>query len=169
MLDGKFLGLALGWLLIVAPAAGAEDLRLPKTGTPAVVVDVPEHWTSRYDDLGNLQITAEDKTCALQISIVTMPEPDKPALPVIAAGIVTGSGAAPYSRTEPTMVGGVATDAYVSVMSLSGGLVLDERVIVIKLDAIHYAVAATVGRQDLTPLQAANLNALVSRIRLARN
>ena len=168
MRGGKILALTLGWRLVVAPFASAEELRLPRAGGPAIAVDVPEHWTSRYDELGNLQITAEDKSCALQLSIVTAPEPDKPALSVIAAGIVTGSGAAPYSRTEPTVVGGVASDAYVSMMTLPGGTVLDERVVVIKLDHVHYAVAATLAVPNLTPVQTANLNVLVSRIRLIR-
>jgi hypothetical protein len=163
---GIFLPLlVVSALLLGAVSAMAEAVRLPKTGDPAFAFDVPNGWTTLYDQYGNLRITATERTCFIQLSMITGPDVERP-MPEVAAEIIKSAGAAPYSKTEAGAIAGQAGTKYLTTLTNSNGVRLDFKLVLVKLDSAHYASLAILMVPDVSPDRAAALDVLIGRIRL---
>jgi len=56
-------------LLLAAGAAGADEMRYPATGVPAVTFKVPDGWSAKEAD-GKLQAASADGSATVTIAIV---------------------------------------------------------------------------------------------------
>jgi hypothetical protein len=158
------LVLMLGLSAAVEAHAGA--FRLPKEGAPAFVVDAAETWSATYDQYGNLQFLAADRSSDVQFSILSDPTLDTTPVSDIAAGIFQAAGAPPYTRSEQGWIAGRQGRAFIGVLTVNG-LALDMRVVLVKLDASHYACLSTLRRQTITADQTEALNTLIAHARIA--
>lgn len=153
--------MALG--LAAFATAHAESYRVPQTGVPFLAVDVSQGWTARTDQWDNLQIIADDHAASLQLSMISDPRVDTTSMEDVAANIFKTAGAPPYARTEPDSIAGAPGQAFICVFPVNGvALVL--RLIIVKLDSMHYATMAVLARQSLTPAESAALNDLVAHV-----
>lgn len=60
------LGLVAALAFAAAPDVGAQTMRIPKDGEPALALALPPNWTVKYDDLGNLQYSNADHSLNIQ-------------------------------------------------------------------------------------------------------
>jgi len=162
----RFLAfLAIAWLTF-GTGALAETFRLPKTGAPAFVVDSPPGSTGRFDEQGNLAVQFDDRSAAVQYSIIGSDEGGLP-FPEIASRIFKAAGTPPYTHTEPGAISGVAGQSFSSLMTVNG-VMLDLTVTIVKLDGSQAAVLAVLRQKSITPAQQAAVDALVLQARIDR-
>jgi hypothetical protein len=134
-----------------ASPALAESLRIPVDGTPAIEVSKQTGWTEKYDDYGNLTLFADDKSGGMLFrTITTGPGEKMPSNAAVAEMVLGAAGAKPYSKTEATTFAGGPAEAYYSTMEVSGGPVIQLKLVVRKLDDSHLTVAVTMV-PDSTP------------------
>jgi hypothetical protein len=165
----RLLGLSI--LLGVGLAAGsvpshAQTVRLPKTGDPAFLMDVPTGWTYSYDTSGNLQFMPSDHSAVLLLSMIADERVATTTLEAVAANIFQTAGAAPYTREEPGTVVGHTGEAFYGTLT-EPQVVLQLKVILANLDSTHIAAISTLIRPDATPQQIAALNALIGLVQLS--
>lgn len=160
------LALAFVAAALTAAAAEAETLHLPKTGAPAFVVDAPPDWKSNYDQFGNLQLVAPDRSGFVEFSMLSDPSIDKTPASAVALAAFKSAGAENYAQTGPDTIAGHPGEAFTGVVTRAG-VPLEMRVVLSKLDGAHYASVTVVRRRTATEAQSAALNALAARAQLA--
>jgi hypothetical protein len=158
----RSLFLLLG--LFGADRARAETVRLPASGDPAFAFDVPAGWNVAYDQDGNLQIVASDKSSALQLSLPA--ETGNPSTSDLAAGILKAAGAQPYSATGTDTIAGKPADTFDAAL-VGNGASSACKVWIAKLDSRHYAVQLTLKQPTITAEQTAALEALIADVRFS--
>lgn len=151
--------------ITLAVAAQAEVFRLPKDGTPAFVVDAPAGWTPVYDQFGNLQLLSPDQSTDVRFSIITSPNVDTTPISDVAANIFQAAGAPPYARSETAMIAHREGRAFVGSVT-AGDSTLDMRVMLVKLDASHFACLSWIRPQSASKTQIAAMNALIAHARI---
>jgi hypothetical protein len=160
-----FLLLTVAFVML-GPASGtAEDVRLPKTGDPAFAVDVPDGWTTLYDEHGNLRIIATDRTCFIQLSMITGADVKLP-MREVAVEIIKSAGASPFSATEPGAIARQHGTVYMTTLTNPAGLRLDFKLVLAKFDAAHIGSLAVLKAPNLSAARIAALDELIGRIRL---
>lgn len=157
--------LGAGLVLLSVPSQAAT-VRLPKAGDPAFSVDVPTGWTYDYDEYGNLQFTASDRSTALQLSMVTGPNLANAPLSDFAAVIFKTAGAPPFSKSEASTISGHEAQAFYGNLPINGQI-LPMKVVIAKLDDSHFACLASLTHSGATPEQIAALNALIGLVQLS--
>ncbi|MDE2184144.1 MAG: hypothetical protein KGJ78_14085 [Alphaproteobacteria bacterium] len=153
--------LALLFGPIFAAGAQAETWRLPRQGVPAFVVDAPAGWTGGYDQYDNLQFTALDHSSAVQFSIIAGQDAATTPAEDIAAGIFRTAGAPPYERSESGSIAGRAGTAFVGTLPEKSGN-LDLRVVLVKVDSMHFFCLTTLTAPQITADQRAAMEALIA-------
>jgi hypothetical protein len=160
-----FIPLFLFWAFLGASAAQAEALRLPVSGVPAFVVNVPPGWTSQYDKWGNLGFIANDHSASLQLSMVADPSVASTSLDDIAANVIKAANASPSSRSEPGTILAYAGRTYYSGMTIRNTH-LNLKFVIAKIDDTHAAVISFITRDNMTDAQQAQLDALLGDVQL---
>lgn len=149
-----------------ACVARADEFRLPKSGTPAFVVDnPPAGWQPAYDKYGNLQFMAADRSAAFQVSMIDDAKVETTPLTAIAENVFTAAKLGPYTHTEPGSVLGLSGQSF-SRSSTLNNVPIDIKVIISKLDASHAAVVSTISRRAITSAQSASLADLIAHTKL---
>jgi hypothetical protein len=152
--------------LIAAPAL-AQSFRIPTSGTPAVEIAKQSGWTERYDEHGNLTLFAEDMAGAILLRMITASPGEKiPTNAEMAAVILTGAGARPYSKTEKTTFAGGPADAFHSVMVIDGGPTINIKVVVRTFGANSIAVGVTMIPETSTAAQRQKVDAQFAAVRI---
>ncbi len=159
------LPLAMFAVLFYAGTASAETVRLPSSGEPAYSFEVPSGWVVVYDQYGNLRISADDKSCAVLLSMIADPAVDTTPATDVAAEIIKSSGAQPYTRTAPGRIAGLAADAFFSSMVNDKGTNIDFKLEIVKLDSSHFATQAILTTANMSSADTAALEALVDDVR----
>ena len=133
----KLRSLALAFISVVlaATSAQAETLRLPSSGDPAFVVELPDGWMHRVDDAGNLILGAPDHSAGFSLSIVEY----SGALDDAAVGVMKAAKAGPPQNLGPAQVSGYRGYIYDSTMANDAGVQLLLRCVLVKLDTTHVA------------------------------
>ena len=145
-----------------ADTARAETVRLPASGNPAFAFDAPAGWSVAYDQDGNLQIVASDKSSALQLSLTA--ETGNPSTSDLAARILKAVRAQTYSSTGTGTIAGKRADTFDS--ALVGNRASSAcKVWIAKLDSRHYAVLLTLKQPTITAEQSAAQDALIAAVR----
>lgn len=150
----------------VGTHAGWMPMRLPKSGEPAFAFDAPTGWASLYDEYGNLRLTADDHSCALQLSIIDDPAAGATPLSELAAQVMKAAGAKPYELEVPGAIAGLTGTEFTSEIMNDKGVAIALSVVLVRLDATHVASQATMKTKAMTANQSAALNALVGQVRL---
>jgi hypothetical protein len=153
--------LALG--LTAAQHARAETFRLPTTGVPALAVDATAGWQATYDKFGNLQLAATDHGSAVELSVIDDPQVARLPAAEVAISVFRGLGAPPYNRSEADTIAGRAGMAFIGVLP-SNGKLLKMRVVLVRLDATHFACLTVLKRRTLSAKQETALMQLVSQV-----
>jgi hypothetical protein len=137
------------WLAATAPAfaflatvcANAETVRLPETGDPAFVADLPVGWTHKVDDSGNLILMSPDHTSGMSLSVAAYPG----SLDELAAEAMKVAGAAdPPQNRGPTQISGYRGYIYDTGQTNPAGVRTNVHMVVVKLDAGHIASATLI-------------------------
>jgi hypothetical protein len=145
--------------------AHAQSVRFPASGNPAFSFTLGEGWSSAPDEYGNMRLGSADKSAFVQLSMIADAAAAGRSPSELAAGILSAAKAAPYSSTAPAQIGGVSGQAFFSSMSVPG-MQLPVKIVILKLDATHFASVGIVERPDITPAATASLNAELARIRV---
>jgi hypothetical protein len=148
-------------------SARADAIRFPATGTPAYAFDLPSGWSATKDDYGNMRVAADDKESALLLSFIVDPSVATATAPEVAAKIIKAAGAAPYTRSEPGSIAGIPGETFITTMSNDKGVVIDMRLVLVKLDSSHYASLAILAARGISASSKAALDALVTQVRFA--
>jgi hypothetical protein len=162
------LGLLVALGLAISPAApaGAEDIRVPRTGDPAFAFTLPSGWKSEYDPKdGSVLITTERCDCAMSLSFLTL-DTNTMTPEAVAVRYLRRSGANPYSKTTPQALGGIPGEAFFSTVKPKDVL-LNLMLVIARIDASHYAMLMTATASTLSPSQSAILTSLVDAVRLS--
>ena len=159
-----FAVLVAVFALVAAPAGLADTVRIPKTGAPALVIDAPTGWSVSYDDLGNLQLLANDKSAVIQLSMISGEESSLES-DVMAARILEAAKSAPYASKQPASAAGIAGMSYLSTMPINN-ISLSVKVMVLRIDAAHVGSLAILTQPNIKPEQSALVQATLSLVRV---
>lgn len=152
--------------LIAAPAL-AQSFRIPTSGTPAVEIAKQPGWTERYDEDGNLTLFADDMAGAILLRMISAPAGEKiPTNAEMAAVILSGAGAQPYSKSEKITFAGGPAEAFHSVMVIDGGPKVDVKVVVRTFGASNIAVGVTMIPETSTAAQRQKVDAQFAKVRI---
>jgi hypothetical protein len=152
--------------LIAAPAL-AQSFRIPTSGTPAVEIAKQPGWTERYDEHGNLTLFADDMAGAILLRMISAPAGEKiPTNAEMAAVILSGAGAQPYSKSEKITFAGGPAEAFHSVMVIDGGPKVDVKVVVRTFGANNIAVGVTMIPETSTAAQRQKVDAQFAKVRI---
>lgn len=151
---------AIAVAICLAGAAAAKDLRYPQTGPIAFVLNLPDTWTTKLDDSGNMLIISPDHTSSLSLTV--SPEdanslkltPDQFANAALAV-----AKAEPFNKHEPSSIGDMSADGYYSRMVNPSGVKITVKMNVIK--SVHdYIVTETI--LTVASISSAQLDALAT-------
>ena len=163
---GWLVALGMALFLGIAPAADAQSLRHPKTGEPAMVLDVPVGWTARYDDFGNLRFSNVDRTLNIQLNMMVHEGLASISLAELAANLFRASKLPPYARTQPGSIAGHAGEAFFLKKILDDGVGVNFMFVLVRLRPSAVATVARVTRDGLTAAQGAPADDAIGKIRL---
>lgn len=155
--------IAAGLILVFgAGAVEARDMRFPGTGDPAFVFQMPDNWTSRVDDDGNLILNGADHGEGFSLSFAKFDGAlDDFASQVmgVAKGTLTG-------EKEPASISQFSGTAYRATMTNTGGTDLKLKFVLVRTDAENVAAYTEILLSDATPQQIEAADAVASSITL---
>jgi hypothetical protein len=125
--------------LLAARTAEAREIRLPESGVPAMVVQVPDDWMNRPDG-SNLLVGAADHSASLAFSLAEY-EGD---LEHAAQAIMKEVGAVGISKLGPASIGAFTGSAYFSTIANKSGANVTVHLVIVRVDAKHIAAATLV-------------------------
>lgn len=159
------VSLFLFWAVLGSTSLQAETLRLPASGVPAFVVDVPAGWSWEYDKFGNLGLIADDHSASLQLSMIADSGMAGANLDDIAANVAKSADASLHAGSEPGTILSYAGRTYYADMTISNTHV-GLKFVIAKIDGTHAGVISILTRDDITDAQQAQLNALLGDVQL---
>lgn len=137
----RYIRLALLVLVpvLLAPlAASAKDMRFPEKGSPAFVFVLPDDWSSRADDSGNLIMASANHVTSLVVLVAETSE----ALDEIARVALETAKAAPLQRKEPVEISGFKGFNYFSSLSNPAGVSIKLEMTIVRVDDKNFASAS---------------------------
>jgi hypothetical protein len=165
-LFGVVVALGMALALAIAPQADAQSLRHPKTGEPAMVLDVPAGWTARYDDLDNLQFSSADRTLNIQLTMMADENLASASLAAIAAYVFKEAELPPYTRTRPASIAGRTGEAFFSRKIYGSGAAVNFMLVLVRLSPTTVASLARVTPDGLTAAREAPIDDAIGKVRL---
>jgi len=152
---------------LVAGAAQAEQIRFPKTGANAFVINLVPGWVTHEDQYNGIQVLAPDRRTLLYLSIVLDENyKDKPIMD-LALAIGKPSNITSFSRQEATSISGKPGQAFYGQMKNAKGTVLDVKMVIIPLGPALWATETQLTSQRLSSAQTAAFNQAVRGVTLA--
>jgi hypothetical protein len=155
------MSLAVG----LAPDAGAQLMRQPKTGEPAMVLEVPAGWTAEYDKNGNLEYYSADFARCIHLSMMIDEEFASKSLTEIAATALKEGGLPPYTRKHGSSIGGHAGEAFFSKVNYSEHASVSTLLVLVRLSPSTVASLARVTVNGLTAAEEAQIDDAIRRVR----
>ena len=152
-------------LVLMAPGAFAQQVRLPASGVPAFEFVPPPGWTSQIDSYDNLQLLLPDRMGVVQLSMATGDDA-KAALEDFAAGILENAGAQPYGLSGPGVIAGRPGQSFQSSIVNQQGTKIDLLLVLARLDADHVAAQATIKAVGINAADSAAIDDLIARVRI---
>jgi hypothetical protein len=158
-------------LIIVALVFGAAvqtptlagEVRFPESGYPEFTFQIPDDWTAKLDDSGNMIVTSPDHSAALSLSLVDF----SGTLDETANGAAKAAGATPPRRGESTTVSGYGGNFYYSSMSTQPGVHANLKMVAVKIDASHVGLCTLIYIDGMTDDQMARANIVMNSLTLA--
>lgn len=142
----------LCWALLASQPSLAKDMRFPESGNPAFSFRMPDNWTSRMDNDGNLLLASADHSTAFSLSHAE----DTASLDDIANGAL-GVAKADETRVRAVAsISGFAGLSYSTTMKNDSGVNLLVKLVIVRIDKTHIA--------SCTKIEAANSTADQRRV-----
>jgi hypothetical protein len=152
----------LGCLL--AGPAQAEQIRFPKTGPNAFLINLPAGWIAKEDQYNGIQLLPPDHRTSVYLSMVLDKGYEGKPLEDLALAIGKPSNITSFSKHEPAAISGLKGTAFYGQMKNDKGTLLDVKMVIIPLGPSLWATETLLSSQGLTAAQAASLNAAVRGI-----
>jgi hypothetical protein len=149
---------------LAAGAAQAEQIRFPKTGTNAFLIDLPAGWTAKEDQYNGIQLLPADHRTSVYLSVVLDKQYEGKPIEELALAIGKPSQITRFSRREPAAISGRKGAAFYAQMKNASGAVLDVKMVIIPLAPALWATETLLSSQQLSAAQAAALKQAVNGI-----
>ncbi len=156
----------LGLALALSPGAMAETLRVPGTGEPALIVDVPSDWTLIRVDDDNGFARSPDYATILQIGMIRGNVAAETSLSRLAQAVLREAGAKPYTRSQPGKVVDRSGQTFYSDVTNQSGIHMAFVLDIAKVDARNAATVVTLTMDKADAQQKRHLAELKKKIRL---
>ena len=151
---------------LVAGAVQAAEIRFPKTGANAFLINMPAGWTAKPDEYNGMQLLPDDRRSSVYLSVVRDPAfAGKPLLD-LALAIGKASSITQFPKQEPAAISGKKGTAFYGQMKNANGLLLDVKLVIIPLERDLWATETLLISQGLDAVQTASLNQAVNGIAL---
>ena len=152
---------------LIAGAAQAEQVRFPKTGPNAFVINLVSGWVTHEDQYNGIQVLSPDRHTLLYLSIVLDESyKDKPMMD-LALAIGKPSNITEFPKQEPTSLSGKPGQAFYGQMKNANGTVLDVKMVIIPVGPALWATETILSAKGLDAAQAKALKQAVSGVTLA--
>ncbi len=154
-------------ICVAAGSAQAEQVRFPKTGPNAFLINLAPGWVTHEDQYNGIQVLAPDRRTLLYLSIVLDENyKDKPMMD-LALAIGKPSNITQFPKHEPATVSGKPGQAFYGQMKNASGTVLDVKMVIIPLGPALWATETILSSQGLDAAQMNALKQAVSGVTLA--
>jgi hypothetical protein len=157
------MGIVVGFALLLAPAAQAELVRIPKQGEPAYAFDAPPGWKINYDDHQNLQFMRTG--VFLQLSIAAGADLTGLTLDNMASQVLVAAKMPPYTSRQVGSIAGRMGQIYFLAKTLNG-ITTNVSLTIVRLDDTHVATLIRLTRADASAADLLSLEELVTMVRL---
>jgi hypothetical protein len=153
-------------LLLLATAAddaAAATVRVPETGAPALVADLPEGWTVKLKTNPNdviAHLTSPDGSAWVVLQVGNGIDP------ALVEDFRVGAQLGPWSKTYPNGFAGVMGSSWESARG--GEIPANIRLTVIKIDAGHTGAVAEVRTPQAGAGTAGAVNQIFASVRIER-
>ncbi len=139
------LGLAVSGLVAASPSAQAAEIRFPKAGPYAFIINLPPAWSSKEDDYGGLQVIAPDRASVIYLSMASDKEYMGVGRPLrdLATAIAKSAGATLTDKQEPAILSGITGETFYGEMTNDRGTLLQVKMVIIPM-AIEVAATQTI-------------------------
>lgn len=165
LLLGCVVALGMSPALGLAPGAGAQSMRHPKTGEPAMVLDLPAGWTPHYNERGHLEYYSADLTRCINLAMMVDERFASKSLAEVAAATLKEDGLPPYTHTQDGSIADRAGEAFLSTVNYGDQMSVSTLLVLVRLSPSTVASLARVTREGLTAAQEAEIDDAIRRIR----
>lgn len=151
---------------LLAGAVQAAEIRFPKTGANAFLINMPTGWTAKADEYNGMQLLPDDRRSSVYLSVLRDPAYAGKPLLELALAIGKASGITQFPKLEPAAISGRKGTAFYGQMKNDKGVPLDVKLVIIPLEADLWATETLLTSQGLNAAQTASLNQAVNGIAL---
>lgn len=156
--------LMVGCLLAVS--AQAAEIRFPKTGSDAFVIDLPAGWSTHEDEYNGIQLLAPGHRSVIYLSFVRDGQYTGKPLRDVALAIGTQPGMKFSDRVEASVISGYGGQTFFAEMTNNKGTPLDVKMAIIPLAQNLWATETQLISKNLNAEQSAALAAAVRGVGL---
>ncbi|MDB5475492.1 MAG: hypothetical protein JWP49_1003 [Phenylobacterium sp.] len=160
-LKAGLAGLAVALSLSLAGGAQAAPQRVPDTGTPAVVMDVPDGWILQRLSAITLNVFNPLRTAVISITLETTPA--NPDLNLFRDNLFRAAECSSLNRAESLRIGG--RPAQVFYCQPKQTALAPARVALVKLGDTHVLAVSTTYRLDATGADIQGLEKVIATSR----
>jgi hypothetical protein len=157
----------LGCLLAGSLSIQAAEVRFPKTGPNAFVINVLSGWETKEDQFNGLQLLPKDRWAAVYLSMALDKEYAGRPLKDLALAIGKPSNITEFPKQEPTTLSGKKGEAFYGLMKNDKGLLLDVKMIIIPLGSDLWATETILTAKGLSDAQRKSLDQAVRGVKLS--
>jgi hypothetical protein len=151
---------------LLAGAVQAAEIRFPKTGANAFLINMPAGWTAKPDEYNGMQLLPDDRRSSVYLSVVRDAAYAGKPLLELALTIGKASSIPQFPKQEPAAISGRKGTAFYGQTKNDKGVPLDVKVVIIPLEADLWATETLLISQGLDAAQTASLNQAVNGIAL---
>lgn len=149
--------------VVGVPSAYAGDVRFPQQGYPAISFHIPDDWTTRIDDDGNMIVTAADHSTALSLTLAEYDD----SLDTLAAEALKVAKGSPPQQPQATSISGLSGYVYRSAMVSDSGITLNLKLVAIRVDAKHVATCTLITNVDISQTDMAAAETVLDSLSIA--
>lgn len=146
--------------------AQADEIRFPKEGSPAFMINPPAGWSTHEDSYNGIQVLPADHRTLVYLSMVRDPQYAGKSLMELALAIGKPSNITEFPKQEPTSISGHNGTAFFGQMKNDKGVLLDVKMMIIPLEQDLWATETLLTSQNLTSAQVEALHQAVGGITL---
>jgi len=151
---------------LLASAAQAAEIRFPKTGPDAFVIDLPAGWSTHEDEFNGLQLLAPDRRSVVYLSFVRDSQYTGKPLRDVALAIGAQPNMKFSERQEASVISDYGGQTFFAQMVNDKGTPLDVKMAIIPLAQDLWATETQLISKNLNAEQTATLAAPVRGVGL---
>ncbi len=124
---------------LLAGTVQAAEIRFPKTGTNAFLINLPAGWPAKPDDYNGMQLLPDDRRSSVYLSVVRDAAFAGKPLLELALAIGKASSITQFAKQEPAAISGRKGTAFYGQMKNDKGVPLDVKLVIIRFEADLWA------------------------------